>query len=117
MIAVVLLVLSWCWKLAAVELLSLGNALPSGLVPHNGNILGLLLALALSGCSSWLLGQKGEVYGYSASDTYFLMVGCDGGTAATEGTASRTVVDADTGAGASVDVLGVTLLELLGRIA
>ena len=45
------------------------------------------------------------------------MVGCDGGTAATEGTASRTVVDADTGAGASVDVLGVTLLELLGRIA
>jgi hypothetical protein len=37
-------------------LLSLGNDLPSGLVPHNENIRDLLLALELLGCSGWLLG-------------------------------------------------------------
>jgi hypothetical protein len=36
--------------LTVAELLSLGNDLPSGLVPHNGNIRGLLLALELLGC-------------------------------------------------------------------
>lgn len=44
------------WVLTAVELLSLANATPSGLVPHSGNILGLLLVLGLSDCSDWLLG-------------------------------------------------------------
>jgi hypothetical protein len=44
------------WELTVVELLSLGNATPSGLVPHSGNILSVLLALGLSGCSDWLLG-------------------------------------------------------------
>jgi hypothetical protein len=33
------------WELAAAELLSLGNDSFSGLVPHNGNMCGLLLAL------------------------------------------------------------------------
>jgi hypothetical protein len=44
-LVVVLLGLLGCWKLVAAELLSLGNAMPSGLVPHSGNILDLLLAL------------------------------------------------------------------------
>jgi hypothetical protein len=44
------------WELTTAELLSLGNVTPSGLVPHSGNILGLLLALGLSSCSDWLLG-------------------------------------------------------------
>ena len=44
------------WELTAAELLSLGNATPSALVPHGGNILGLLLVLGLSDCSDWLLG-------------------------------------------------------------
>jgi hypothetical protein len=35
------------WELTVVELLSLGNVTPSGLVLHSGNILGLLLALGL----------------------------------------------------------------------
>jgi hypothetical protein len=41
-------VLQGHWELIAVELLSLGNATPSCLVLHSGNILGLLLALGLS---------------------------------------------------------------------
>jgi hypothetical protein len=39
------------WELAAAELPCLGNDSPSGLVPHNGNMCGLLLALELLGCS------------------------------------------------------------------
>jgi hypothetical protein len=50
-------------ELTAAELVSLGNATPNGLVPHSGNILVLLLALDLPGCSDWLLGQEGEVPG------------------------------------------------------
>jgi hypothetical protein len=44
------------------------------------------------------------VSGCSASDTDFLLVGCAGGTAAaaTEGTASRTIVDADAGSGVDI---------------
>ena len=42
--------------MAAVELLSLGNDSPSGLVPHSGNMHDFLLALALLGYSGWLLG-------------------------------------------------------------
>jgi hypothetical protein len=79
MLAVVLLVLLGCWKLATTELLSSRNETPSGLVPHNGNILGLLLVLALLGSSGWLLGQEGEVPGCYASGTNFLLVGCAGG--------------------------------------
>jgi hypothetical protein len=41
-------VLQGHWELTAIELLSLGNATPSGLVLHSGNILGLLLALGMS---------------------------------------------------------------------
>jgi hypothetical protein len=44
------------WELVVAELPSLGNDLPSGLVPHNGNMCGLLLALELLGCSGGLLG-------------------------------------------------------------
>jgi hypothetical protein len=88
MVVVVLLVLLECWKLVAAELLSSGNAMPSGLVPHSGNILGLLLALGWLGCFDWLLGQECEVPGCSASDIDFLLVGCAGGTVAAEGTAS-----------------------------
>jgi hypothetical protein len=67
----------------------LGNDSPSGLVPHNGNICGLLLALELLGCSGWLLGQEGKV------------PGCSGSTAAAaEGTASGTAAGAGADAGA-----------------
>jgi hypothetical protein len=38
-------------ELVVAELLSLGNDSPSGLVPHSGNMHGLLLALELLGCS------------------------------------------------------------------
>jgi hypothetical protein len=51
--------------LAVAELLSLGNDSPNGVVPHSGNMHGLLLALELLGCSGWLLGQEGEVSGCS----------------------------------------------------
>jgi hypothetical protein len=61
------------WELAAAELPSLGNDSPSGLVPHNGNMRGLLLALELLGCSGWLLGQEGEVPGCSGTGTDFLL--------------------------------------------
>jgi hypothetical protein len=75
-------VLQGHWKLAAAELFCLGNDSPSGLVPHNGNICGLLLALELLRCSGWLLGQEGEV------------PGCSSGTAAAaEGTVSGTACD------------------------
>jgi hypothetical protein len=104
-LAVVLLVLLRCWKLAAAELLSSGKESPSGHVPHSGNIHGLLLALALSSYSDWWLGQEGEVPGCSIIDTDFLRVDSAGSTtAAAEGTASGTVVDADVDAGAGVDV-------------
>jgi hypothetical protein len=73
---------------------------PSGLVPHSGNILSLLLALRLSCCSDWLLGQEGGVPGCSVADTGFISVGCSGGTATAEGTTSDTVVDVN-------DVVGV----------
>jgi hypothetical protein len=81
------------WELAAVELLSLGNDSPNGLVPHNGNMHDFLLALALLGCSGWLLGV----------DIDFLPAGYSDGTAvAAEETASGTAAtgsNADTGAG------------------
>jgi hypothetical protein len=90
------------WELVAVELLSLGNDSPSGLVPRNGNMCSLLLALELLGCSGWLLGHEGEVPGCSGAGTDFLLVGCSDGTAAAEETASDTTAagaDADAGAG------------------
>jgi hypothetical protein len=94
-LAVVLLILLSCWKLAIAELLSLGNDSPSGLVPYNGNIHDLLLALALSG---WLLGQEGEVPGCSIAGIGFLPIGCFDGIAATaQGTASGTAVGAGAG--------------------
>jgi hypothetical protein len=89
----------WCWKLAAAELLSSGNDSSTDVVLHNGNIHDLLLALALPGCSGWLLGQESEVSGCSVAGTHFLPVGCFGGTAAAEGTASNTA----TGVGADAD--------------
>jgi hypothetical protein len=77
----------------------LGNELPIDFVPHSGNICGLLLALELLGCFDWLLRQEGEVSGCFVADTGFLPVGYSGGTAAAEGTASGTVVDADVDSG------------------
>jgi hypothetical protein len=53
----VLLVLLRCWKLAVAGLLSSGNDSSSGLVPHNGNIHDLLLALA---CLVALIGGWGR---------------------------------------------------------
>jgi hypothetical protein len=101
MLVVVLLVLMGCCKLAAAELLSSGNESPNDLVPYSGNIHDLLLALGLSFCSDWCLGQEYEVLSCSASSTDFLLVGCAGGTVAVaEGTASGTAVDADVDAGA-----------------
>jgi hypothetical protein len=79
----------------------LGNALPSGLVPHDGNMCDLLLALELLGCSGWLLGQEGEVPGCSDSGADFFPAGCsDGTTAAAEETAYGIAAGADTDAGA-----------------
>jgi hypothetical protein len=63
--------------------------IPSGLVPHSGNIYGLLLALGLSGCSGWLLGQEGEVPGCSVVDTGFLPIDCAGGIAGTDGSPEK----------------------------
>jgi hypothetical protein len=94
------------WELNAVELLSLGNVTPSGLFLHSGNILGLLVALGLSDCSDWLLGQEGKVLGCSISGTDHLLVGCVGGTAtaAAKGTASGTAIDADASSGAGAGI-------------
>jgi hypothetical protein len=61
------------------------------------------LALGLSDCSDWLLGQEGEVSGCSASGIGFLPVGCAGGTAATaERTAYGIAADAYAGSGADI---------------
>jgi hypothetical protein len=59
------------WELPDAELLSLGNDLPNGLVPHSGNMHDLLLALVLLGCSGSLLGQEGGVPGCSDADIDF----------------------------------------------
>jgi hypothetical protein len=57
----------------------------------------LLLALGLLDCSGWLLGQEYEVPADSASRTDFLLSDCSGDSAAgAEGTASETIVEADT---------------------
>jgi hypothetical protein len=63
----------------------------------------LLLALELLGCSSWLLGQEGEVPGCSDIGTDFLLASGSDGTvdaAAVEKTTSGTAAGADTDAGA-----------------
>jgi hypothetical protein len=89
--------------LVAAELLSLGNDSPNGLIPHSGNMHDFLLALALLGCSGWLLGQEGGLPGCFDAVIDFLPAGCsDGTTAAAEETASSTTAagsDADAGAG------------------
>jgi hypothetical protein len=60
----------------------------------------LLLALGLSGHSSWLLGQEGELSGCSDAGTDFLPGECSDGTAAAaEETASGAGADVDVGAG------------------
>jgi hypothetical protein len=90
--------------LAAAELLSLGNDSPSGLVPHSGNMHDFLLALALLGCSGWLLGQEDGVPGCSDTDIDFLPAGySDDTTVAAEETSSGTTAagsDTDASAGA-----------------
>jgi hypothetical protein len=63
-----------------------------------------LLAVALLGCSDWLLGQEDGVPGCSDTDIDFLPAGySDGTAAAAEETASGTAAgsDANAGAGAS----------------
>ena len=72
----------------------MGNDSPNGLVPHSGNTHDSLLALALLGCSGWLLGQEGRVPGCFDADIDFLPAGCSDGTAAAAGS------DADVGTGA-----------------
>jgi hypothetical protein len=86
--------------MATAKLPPLGNVSPSGLVPHNGNMCGLLLALELLGCSGWLLGQEGEVSGCFDAVTDFLPAGCSNGTAAAEGIVFDNAVGADVDAGA-----------------
>jgi hypothetical protein len=82
----------------------LGNDSPNGLVPHSENTHDSLLALALLGCSGWLLGQEDGLPGCSDAGIDFLLAGCsDDTTAAAEETASSTAAagfDADAGAGA-----------------
>jgi hypothetical protein len=95
-----------CSKLAAAKLLSSGNDSSSDLIPHNGNIHDLLLALALLGCSDWWLGQEGELRGWSTAGTDFLPVDCSSDTVvAAKGTASDTAVGAGIDADANVGVL------------
>ena len=91
------------WAPAVVETSSSGNASPSGPALHSGSIICLLLALGLSDCSDWLLGQEDEVPDYSASGTDFLLTGCSSGTAANaEGTVSGTAAEADTSPAADI---------------
>jgi hypothetical protein len=79
------------WELATAELLSLGNDSLNGLVPHSGNTHDFLLALAMLGCSGWLLGQEDGLPGCSDAGTDFLHVGySDGTVAAAEEIASGT---------------------------
>jgi hypothetical protein len=67
----------------------LGNDSPNGLVPHSGNMHNFLLALALLGCSGWLLGQEDGLPGCSDAGIDFLLACCcDGTAAAVEETAS-----------------------------
>ena len=76
--------------------------MPSGFVLHSRSMHDLLLALELLGYSGWLLGQEGELPGYSDAGTDFLPVGCSDGTtvaAFAEETTSGTGVGADAGAG------------------
>jgi hypothetical protein len=90
------------WELAATELLSLGNDSPNGLVLLSGNTHDFLLALALLGCSGWLLGREDGLPGCSDAGIDFLPAGYSDGTAAAEETASCTASagsDADAGAG------------------
>ena len=81
----------------------MGNDSPNGLVPHCGNMHDFLLALALLGCSGWLLGQEDRVSGCSETGIDFLPASYSHSIAAAEETASGTAVvgsDADVGAGA-----------------
>jgi hypothetical protein len=93
----------------------LGNDSPNGLVPHSGNMHGLLLALELLGCSSWLLGQEGMVPDCYDVDTDFLPAGgSDGIAAAAEETTSGTAAadsEADAGAG------GLALIAEVGCLS
>jgi hypothetical protein len=94
----------------------LGNDSPCGLVPHSGNIRGLLLALELFSCSGRLLGQEGEVPDCCSAGTDLLLAGCSNGTtAAAEETVSGTTGGADADAGLMLVL--VTLLELLRLVA
>jgi hypothetical protein len=80
----------------------LGNNSPNDLVPHSGNTHDFLLALALLGCSGWLLGREYGLPGCSDADIDFLLTGYSDGTAATKETVSGTATagsDANAGAG------------------
>jgi hypothetical protein len=82
----------------------LGNDSPNGLVPHSGNTHDFLLALALLGCSGWLLGQEDRLPCCSGAGIDFLLASCSHGTVAAEETASGTAAagsagDTDAGAG------------------
>jgi hypothetical protein len=74
----------------------LGNDSPNGLVPHSGNMHDFLIALALLGCSGWLLGQEDGLPGCSDVGIDFLPAGCSDDTAvAAEETASGTAAVAE----------------------
>jgi hypothetical protein len=91
------------WAPAVVETSSSGNASPSGPALHSGSIICLLLALGLSDCSDWLLGQEDEVPDYSASSTDSLPIDCSHGTAVVaRGTTFGIAAGAD--AGSIVDI-------------
>jgi hypothetical protein len=63
-----------------------------------------LLALALLGCSGWLLGQEDGLPGCSDAGIDFVLAGCSDGTAAaaTEETTYGTAAGSDANAGAGV---------------
>jgi hypothetical protein len=82
----------------------LGNDSPNGLVPHSENMRDFILALALLGCSGWLLGQEDGLPGCSDDGIDFLPTSySDGIAAAAEETVFGTAAagsDDDAGAGA-----------------
>jgi hypothetical protein len=63
-----------------------------------------LLALALLGCSGWLLGQEDGVPGCSDTDIDFLPAGCSDGTAAAAEENASSTAAAGSSADASASV-------------
>jgi hypothetical protein len=105
------------WELATAELLSLGNDSSIGLVPHSGNMHDSLLALALLGCSGWLLGQEDGLPGCSNAGIDFLPAGCSDGTVATAEETSSDIAAAGSDTDANVGAGDLALMAKVGCLS